>query len=407
MCSHLAPFAPSRLVIFKPSNHTYMLTNQGHKFRIPEDVTYLNIAYMGPLLREVERMGHEAVSRKALPYEIGLDDFFKPVERVKKQFSKLIDIEDHRDVAILPSVSYGMAQVANNIPWRKGGEILVVDEQFPSNIYIWQKMAERHGLTIRTIPSPKTMPQKGKKWNVQLLDAINDKTLLVALPIVHWADGTYFDPAPIREKTNRYDAYLVIDGTQSIGALPFSVSEIKPDAIIAAGYKWLLGPYSIGLGYFGERFADGDPIEENWITRLGSENFSALVNYQPKYQEKAFRYSVGEVSNFIGIPMLSKALKQILEWGVGNIQDYCRRIAAPHIEAFRDLGCELADDDERCHHLFSIRLPRKMEGLKEKLDSEKIFISIRGDYIRVAPHVYNTEDDFGRLYQGLKNALQV
>ncbi|MBK7410403.1 MAG: aminotransferase class V-fold PLP-dependent enzyme [Saprospirales bacterium] len=382
------------------------MQNQRHKFRLPEEVTYLNIAYMSPLLREVEEVGLKSLSKKALPYEIGLDDFFKPVELLKKQFAQLVDIGDHRNVAIIPSVSYGMATVANNIPYRKGGEIVVVDEQFPSNIYIWQKMAARHGLTIRTIPAPKVIPQKGKVWNAQVLEAISDKTILVALPNVHWADGTFFDLAAIREKTQRHDAFLVIDGTQSIGALPFSVSQIKPDAVIAAGYKWLLGPYSLGLAYFGERFEGGDPIEENWINRLGSENFAGLVNYQPQYQEKAARFSVGELSNFIHVPMLSKALEQILDWGVENIQDYCRRIAAPYIDRFRELGCELADDDERCHHLFSIRLPRQIEGLKEKLDAEKIYISIRGDFIRVAPHVFNTENDFDRFYHCLKKAME-
>lgn len=383
-----------------------MLPNQRHKFRLPEDVSYLNIAYMSPLLRVVEQVGQEALSKKALPYEIGLDDFFQPVELLKKRFSQIVDIEDPRSVAIIPSVSYGMATVANNIPYRKGGEIVVVEEQFPSNIYIWQKMAARHGLTIRTIPAPRAIPQKGKIWNAQLLDAISERTIVVAIPNVHWADGTFFDLAAVREKTNQFGAYLIIDGTQSIGALPFSVSQIQPDAVIAAGYKWLLGPYALGLAYFGERFEGGDPIEENWINRLGSENFSGLVNYQPQYQPKATRYSMGEWSNFIHVPMLSKALEQILEWGVENIQDYCRRIAAPYIGPFRELGCELADDEERCHHLFSIRLPHPVEGLKEKLEAERIYISIRGDFIRVAPHVFNTENDFGRFYDCLRRVLQ-
>ncbi|MEQ9007935.1 MAG: aminotransferase, partial [Ekhidna sp.] len=108
--------------------------------------------------------------------------------------------------------------------------------------------------------------------------------------------------------------------------LPYSVKEIRPDALICAGYKWLMGPYSIGLAYYGAAFDGGEPIEENWINRLNSEDFSNLVNYQPEYQEMALRYEVGEHSNFILVPMLHQAIRQILNWQPDNIQVYTQEL---------------------------------------------------------------------------------
>ena len=134
------------------------------------------------------------------------------------------------------------------------------------------------------------------------------------MPHIHWADGTLFNLMAIREKTREHDALLIIDGTQSVGALPFSVAKIQPDALICAGYKWLLGPYALGVAWYSDYFNDGEPLEHNWLNRLQSEDFTRLTQYQEKFQDKADRYSVGESSNFILVPMLIRALEQLLQW---------------------------------------------------------------------------------------------
>jgi len=124
---------------------------------------------------------------------------------------------------------------------------------------------------------------------------------------VHWTDGTRFDLVAIGRAARRVGAAFVVDGTQSVGALPFDVREIQPDALVCAGYKWLLGPYAMGAAYFGPRYDAGDPIEENWITRRGSDDFQRLVAYQDEYAPGAIRYDVGERSNFILLPMFIAA----------------------------------------------------------------------------------------------------
>jgi selenocysteine lyase/cysteine desulfurase len=165
-----------------------------------------------------------------------------------------------------------------------------------------------------------------------------------------------------------------------------------------------MGPYSIGLAYYGEYFDHGKPLEENWINRKDSENFSALVNYQSGYQPSALRYEVGEHSNFIAVPMLLAAIQQINQWKPSNIQAYCEKISKKSLAQLTDAGFWIEDPTYRGHHLFGIRLPKNINHDKvvEALKKNKIAVSFRGDAIRVAPHVYNSETEMNKLASVLK-----
>jgi len=178
------------------------------------------------------------------------------------------------------------------------------------------------------------------------------------------------------------------------------------DALICAGYKWLLGPYAFGLAYYGHYFDEGAPIEETWINRDKSEDFQGLVNYQDDYKPKAFRYNVGEFSNFIMLPMMKAALEQLIEWQVGNIQSYCKQLAKPYIDQFEELGCWIEEESFRGSHLFGVRLNDLFDlaKLKSEFEKRKVFVSLRGSAIRIAPHLYNDETDFEKLLACFKNA---
>lgn len=379
------------------------LKNQKHQFDIPDDITYLNIAAQSPAFKSIFEAGLEGLKQKNKPYTIKGSDYFEPVTELKKLFAKLVDADDYNRIASIPSVSYGMATVANNIALNEGDEILVVDEQFPSNMYSWQKLAKNYNAKIKTIKAPETT----KQWNQDILDAINVKTALVAIGNIHWSNGSLFNLKAISKKAKSYNSLLVIDGSQSIGALPFSVKEIQPDALICAGYKWLFGPYGCAYGYFGAYFDNGNPIEENWSNRLNSEDFSGLTSYESEYKPMANRYSVGENGNFIYVRMQIAALKQIIEWTPKAIQNYCKDISRDAVKEFKALGCEIEDDNYRSHHLFGIKLPGSLDlhALKKDLFDKNIFVSFRGSYIRISCHLFNTADDFKPLINCLASHL--
>ena len=380
-----------------------MLTNQSHLFDLPKSGAYLNAAYMSPQLKSVTEAGIQALQRKSRPQKITGDDFFNDRQRVKSLFSELINAGDSERVAIIPSVSYGMANAAANIPLTATDEIVLIEEQFPSNVYTWKKVAEQSGAKIRMVGPPPLEEGRGAIWNDRLLEAITKNTRVVALPQIHWADGTRYDLEAVRAKLLPQEGYLILDGTQSIGAYPFDNQVMQADVVICAGYKWLMGPYSVGVAYYNERFDSGNPIEDNWINRLHSEDFAGLTQYQDNYQPKAARYAVGESSNFILVPMLAAALEQVLKWNPVNIQAYCDSLVRTVLPALREKGYFLEEDAWRASHLFGIYLNPEMQmsELKTRLQQAEIFVSYRGEAIRISPHVYNSVEDLELLIQVL------
>ncbi|MDH3652084.1 MAG: aminotransferase class V-fold PLP-dependent enzyme, partial [Saprospiraceae bacterium] len=313
------------------------LSCQKHLFNLPDSISYLNCAYMGPLMHEIEQAGIRGLTRKSLPFEITAKDFFEPLEQLKSLFSQLIGNDDPQRIAFQPSVSYGIATVVKNMPLKKGGNIIMLKDQFPSNVLAFQELAKREDLHLRFIEPPTSFQNRSERWNEKLLDAIDQDTICVACPHTHWADGTIFNLADIRQATWQNDALVIVDGTQSIGALPFSINDLNPDALVCAGYKFLLGPYSCALSYFGSMFDNGQPLEYNWIARKDSDQFGGLVEYQPEYRPKAYRYNVGECSNFIMVPMLIKAIEQLLEWGIEPSQRYCSQLISSSLDQILEM----------------------------------------------------------------------
>ena len=388
-----------------PSNQPELLTSQRHHFSLPEEVSYLNCAYMSPLSNEVINIGQQGLIKKARPYQILPSEFFEPVDEVKHKFASLLDVRSHEHISVIPSVSYGFATVAKNLKVKPGQNLVITGEQFPSNVYCWHRVSESESLTIKTIDSNPF--DKGIDWSQQILDAIDADTALVSMGILHWANGTVFDIKAIREKTWSVGAKLVLDGTQAIGAMPFSVTSLQPDALICAAYKWLMGPYSLALAYFGPGFDDGIPLEENWINRLNSDDFRNQVSYQSQYRPHATRYDMGEKSNFISLPMLSKSISQVLEWKPERIQNYCRSICDAPLRRLHSLGFTTIDSDKRAAHLFALAVPDNFnsETVDQLLRESKVYVSFRGDSIRVSPHVYNTPNDLDKLVDCLKQGL--
>lgn len=383
------------------------VAQQKDLFDIPEDICYLNTASLSPSFKAVENAGIEAVLQKSRPYLIPSSDFFDPVIELKKRFAQLIELDDYERVATIPSVSYGIATVAKNIRLNPDDSIILMQEQFPSNYYSWKKLADKHQAQLKIVEAPNSKIDRAKLWNEAILEAIDDSTAVVAMGHIHWSSGALFDLKAIREKTRQHNALLIIDGSQSVGALPFSVKDFEPDALICAGYKWLFGPYSCGYAYYGPYFDQGEPIEENWTNRLDSHKLPDLTQYQSEYKPLANRYVMGESGSFIHVKMQLEALKQVVLWTPQAIQDYCKEISRKAVKDLRHLGCQIEADNYRSHHLFGLKLPETVEirTFKKALKEKNIFVSFRGQYVRLSCHLFNTEEDFEKFVTCLKSVM--
>lgn len=384
-----------------------ILPSQRALFDIPEDVAYLNCAYMSPLAKAVVAAGETGMARKAQPWRVTPQDFFTDSEKTRALFARLVNAAAD-DIALVPSVSYGMAVAAQALPLRAGQSVLTLAEQFPSNVYPWIEKARAANAAHVTVPRP-----SDDDWTSAVLSRIDSSTAIIALPHCHWTDGGLLDLVAIRKACSSVGAALCIDATQSLGALPFDVAAIDPDFLCAGGYKWLLGPYSFGYLYVAKRWHEAMPIEQNWINRERSEDFAGLVDYKSAYQPGARRFDSGERSNFALTPAAMAALTLILDWGVENIQSTLNaRTAAIAARARDEFGLDTAPDAKRAGHYLGLRFggAKYEEGvpaeLPSKLAAANVFVSVRGRAMRVTPHLYNTDADVERLFAVMKEALR-
>ena len=376
------------------------IPSQRRLFDIPDEVAYLNCAYMGPLMRAVVEAGDRGVRAKARPWGISPDDFFEDGERARERFARIIGA-DAEGVALVPSASYGLSCAARNLAVEPGAGLVVLAEQFPSNVYAWRETAERSGASLVTVPRP-----EDDDWTRAALDRIDERTAVAALPHCHWTDGGRLDLVRIGARCREVGAALVLDLTQSAGALGFDAGAVRPDYVVCAGYKWLLGPYSLGFLWVAQH-REGRPIEFNWIGRAGSEDFARLVDYRDEYQPGARRFDVGERSNFILVPMLNAALEQILAWGVGAIEATLTARTADVAARAAGLGLGAAPAALRAGHFLGLRFPGGglPAGLLAALAAEQVYVSVRGASMRVTPHLYNTDEDVDRLFAALERTL--
>ena len=380
-----------------------MLSCQKHLFSLPENEHYINCAYMGPLLKTTEAAGIEGLRRKSVPRQVTPPDFFNGPNNLRRLFAQLVNA-DAEQVAIVPAVSYGVAIAAHNLSLRSGQNIVLPGEEFPSNVYAWMDQCARDGAELRIVDRPRDVQATGKAWNERILDAIDNDTAIVTLTAVHWTDGIHFDLEAIGQRAREAGALLLVDGTQSVGALPFDFQRVQPDLLVCAGYKWLLGPYQSGFAVLGERLIGGRPMEMSWMTREGSENFAELINYRDGFQPGARRFDVGETSNFINVPMLEDSLRQLLEWGADNIQAYCAELHGVLDSALDGRGGFTLNAPGECGaHLFGVTVPdpAMIPAILEQLARRKVFVSQRGAAVRVSPNVYNTPRNMEALAEAL------
>jgi selenocysteine lyase/cysteine desulfurase len=374
---------------------------QKELFEVPDGVTYLNAAYMGPLLKTSAVIGEKAMRKKLTPWALPISDFFDPPNRFYQLAADLIDARPS-DVAIIPSVSYGTAIAAKNIKVNAAQNIVVMADQFPSNVYCWRTLAEEKGANIVTVP----WPENGD-WTTAILDSIDEDTALVATANAHWTNGSYIDLVTVGKKVSSVNAALVLDLTQSLGVTPFSVKDVDPDYMVVGAYKWLLGPYSIGFLYAAPRNQNGHPIEESWLSRKGAEDFTRLVDYQEDYEEGARRYDMGEKSNFINLAIAIDAFEFFQKHGVDAISSYIKSLTDYIAAEARKIGLSVEEDKHRVPNLIGINFKEGVpKNVPEALAQKNVYVSIRGDSIRIAPHVYNDKADVDRFFEVLKEALQ-
>ena len=375
------------------------LQSQSHLFDIPGDVAYLNCAYMPPLPRTVRDAGRRFLD-DSTPWGITPRDFFEPGDRLRIAVAELIG-GDADGVAFVPSVSYGIGVAARNLTVGPGRTVVMLDEEFPSDVYPFRAKLAAEGGEFVVVPRP-----RDATWTQGIVDAIDERTAVVIAPNCHWTDGTAVDLLAVGQAARAVGAALVIDVSQSLGAYPLNVREIRPDFMVSVGYKWQMGPYAFGYLWASQRHRSGSGIESTWTGRKGSDDFNRLVDYTDELREGARRFDAGEWSNFMLLPMAAAAIDLISGWGPARVSTSLAVLTARVEEGARRLGLDPVPAAHRLPHMLGVRFPKgEPPGLRERLAAERVFVSLRANAVRVAPHLYNDASDVDRLLNVLESVL--
>lgn len=376
---------------------------QKHLFDFADEVTYLNCGYMSPLLHAVREAGDAGLRQKSQPWTMEGKVFAESPQRARTAFAQIIGARP-QDIAIVPSVSYGVAVAAANIPVRTGQNLVLLAEQFPSNVYAWMNLAQKNGATTRHVPRP-----RDGDWTPGVLAAIDADTVLAAIPNYHFSNGSRVDLHAVGDALRAVGALLVVDATQSVGVKCTDVGVLRPDYLVCAGYKWLLGPYGVSFLYVAPRHQGGRPIEDN----PGGRHFGfdggwmkQFLKVEQPYHPDARRFDQGQADVFNLVPQAAVALEQILRWGVPEIDATVSALTGSIAERALALGLSCVPTHHHGGHLVGIEFTAAAaERVYQDLRQEKVYVEKVDSYLRLSPHLYNNAGDIDRFFEIVAGSL--
>lgn len=375
-----------------------MLASQRHLFSIPEDVTYLDAAYMSPIPRSAAEAGAKGVQVKAAPWAMTIGSYYDECERARELAASFIGASAD-DIAIIPATSYGIALAAANVAVKTGSVIMMMENEHPSHRYAWYEIARQKGAEVVTVSR-----QPDEPWAEAIVAAIRRSAApvsVVAGTIVHWFEGTSVDVERIAAAAREAGASLVLDGTQWVGAVPFDVARVRPDFLSFATYKFLLGPYRLAFLYADKAWHNkGRPIEFHSWNRIGGDRSDFYLETMPGYLPGARRFDMGERSDFAVLPIAINALELLQGWGITAVYarlSHLNRLIWQEAERRGFIGPRVAF---RAPHISVVELgDRFHDALARQLKEAKVFVTIRGTKMRITPHVYNEDKDISRLFE--------
>jgi len=375
-----------------------MLPSQRELFDMPREVCYLNAASWGPLPRASVEAGRAAVARKGQPWALPADFAPAQFERARRAAARLINA-DPADVALVPSVSYGVATAGKLFAPPRATRVLTLENDHVSPVLEWQTRASYADFLPETVRQP-----RDGDWTAALLQAIDRPGAppvgLASISSVHWSDGCAIDLERVGAALRRHGAALLIDATHAVGVMKLDVQALDPDFVVFPTYKWVLGPYGRGFLYVAKRWQNGEPLEQTGAARRGVDSERGPYMRDLAYVDGARRFDMGERDFFVSLEMAAIGMELVAEWGSAAIVERLRMLTDRLADGLRNTGVRVPDARVRAPHILSLGFADGMpEGLVERLAAAQVYAASRLGRLRISPHVYNDEADVDRFVE--------
>ncbi|HET9586772.1 MAG TPA: aminotransferase class V-fold PLP-dependent enzyme [Bradyrhizobium sp.] len=382
-----------------------MLSSQRALFDIPRHICYLNAASYSPLPLRTLEAAHAAVGRKGTPWTLEAGFANAQHERARAAAARLIHAEPS-DIALIPSISYGVATAAKLLTPGRGTRVLVLEDDHSSPVLEWHARAEAQGFAVETVRQP-----DDGDWTSAILESIERSgappVSLASISSVHWSDGGLIDVDKVGAALRRRGGAFLVDATHSTGVLTTDVKRLDPDFVIFPTYKWLLGPYGRAFLYVAKRHQGGIPLEQTASGRRNVRAENAVYFTDVSYVPDARRFDMGERDHFISMEMASIGMEMMAEWGGAAIVQRLAMLTERIATGVGGIGIRVPEPHLRAPHILSLAFKGGMPaGLVEGLASEGVYVAPRLGRMRISPHVYNDEADADRFIEVLTRRLR-
>jgi selenocysteine lyase/cysteine desulfurase len=374
-----------------------MLPSQRALFDIPREVCYLNAASWSPLPRAVQEAGRVGVGRKGQPWTLDPAFAGQQHERARRAAAALINA-DPVDIALIPSVAYGVATAGKLVRIPAGHRVLVLQDDHASPVLEWMARAGRDGFTVDVVRQP-----EDGDWTSSVLAAIGRTgaapLALASISSIHWSDGGALDLDRIAPVLRAQGAALLVDATHGAGVMPMDARALDPDFLVFPTYKWVLGPYGRAFLYVAKRRQDGLPLEQTGYGRRAISSETAPYIKDASYTSGARRFDMGERDHFISLEMAAVGMEMMAGWGAPAIVERLAMLTDRLADGLGNIAnVRLPEPRVRAPHILSPGFPAGMpDRLTERLAGENVHVAPRLGRVRISPHVYNDEEDVERF----------
>lgn len=368
-----------------------------------EDATYLNFAAHAAIPRVALNAVQASVAAKRRPHIVDDESFFSLARSLRQTLATLIGASQD-DIALTSGAGAGLATIAYALKWSAGDEVIIADGEFPAHYATWKPMEAREGIKVQI-----THPQGRFVESGDLIAAMTPRTRVISVSHVRFDDGSILDASSLAAACKRNGTLLVLDVSQSCGAIPMDVRSLGADFIVCAGYKYLLSPF--GTGFLWAKPQNADllrPGPYNWLSQ-DVESFARLNYVDPRPARTLSRWDAAEASSIynFNLTVMESSVKFVLNATPTLIHDHNQALISYFFKQLPD-GYRLASPRQASHRgvfgCIEVGSRGNTESLYQTLRDERFVVALREGRIRVAPHLLNSTQDMDRLLVSLAKA---
>lgn len=360
--------------------------NIENDWQLSPELIHLNHAAVGPWPVRTKIAIQEFAEDNA---NLGSLHYLKWIEteaELRHQLKKIINAQSDSEISLLKNTSAGLSVIAYGLDWKKGDNVVISDQEFPSNYIVWESLKNK-GVEIRYAHISVDNPENA------LIEKCDSNTRLLSVSSVQYATGLKLNLVPVGDYCEDNNILFCIDAIQSIGAHQFDVQACKADFVVADGHKWMLGPEGTALFYCREK---------NWpqlsLNQYGWRMVEDFLNFDNKQWQVATngrRFECGS-PNMLGIHGLHASLSLLLEIGIKNIQkliDEKLKLIINLVSDIPDIKITSPIEVNRRAGIITFQSTKiSTDALFEYLSKHNVFCAIRGGSIRFSPHYYTSDE---------------